>query len=598
MNPEEFSRNDLITDLSPVVSGLGCLFVFILWLASLAGRKRFPAPGLGWNAIGILLVGFGIWLASQFAGQFLALATSWPLWVTSLLGGFAAETILFLYQFEKSLVAPARGKLLLALRLSALAVLLLILIQPVRSFLESKEIEREVAVLIDESDSMLLAQERLDPTERLDRAALFDSNSVAGRPPFASVLKRASSIQETLLYEISALESAPTPQAGLETRSPSLPQVFEKLSGENGDLISTLASLRELSSLGPVRGEIDSFLKRSRDGLVRILALSEEAASKGDAAELLRQLKIAEEEVTGIVDSAGSVGRKADEGFFQSLSASRQEQINSLAEVPRIEVARQSLEFAPRTETEGEASRSLSEQLKENYNLRFFRFAREVERLPDLASLEKEPGIGTDPARSQTDFGEALDYVLENTAAESLAGVLVLSDGRHNGGVLPEDALRQLAVQNTPLSTVPIGGRVGPVDISILNVKAPESIYLDDRVVVSADAKMDGVHGKTVVAELLCNSAIVETLEIEVSDVNYRTELRFVHRPDEKGIHDYRIRLESEEEEMFPDNNEWDFKVAVTDDRTNVLLVDSYPRWEFRYLRNLFYGRDKSVHLQ
>jgi len=36
----------------------------------------------------------------------------------------------------------------------------------------------------------------------------------------------------------------------------------------------------------------------------------------------------------------------------------------------------------------------------------------------------------------------------------------------------------------------------------------------------------------------------------------------------------------------------------VTDDRTNVLVVDSFPRWEFRYLRNLFYGRDKSVHLQ
>ena len=30
----------------------------------------------------------------------------------------------------------------------------------------------------------------------------------------------------------------------------------------------------------------------------------------------------------------------------------------------------------------------------------------------------------------------------------------------------------------------------------------------------------------------------------------------------------------------------------------NVLLVDGRPRWEYRYLRNLFYGRDKSVHLQ
>ena len=42
----------------------------------------------------------------------------------------------------------------------------------------------------------------------------------------------------------------------------------------------------------------------------------------------------------------------------------------------------------------------------------------------------------------------------------------------------------------------------------------------------------------------------------------------------------------------------WSFETAVTDARTNVLIVDSFPRWEFRYLRNLFYGRDKSIHLQ
>ena len=36
----------------------------------------------------------------------------------------------------------------------------------------------------------------------------------------------------------------------------------------------------------------------------------------------------------------------------------------------------------------------------------------------------------------------------------------------------------------------------------------------------------------------------------------------------------------------------------MSDARTNVLLIDQTPRWEFRYLRNLFYGRDQSIHLQ
>jgi hypothetical protein len=90
----------------------------------------------------------------------------------------------------------------------------------------------------------------------------------------------------------------------------------------------------------------------------------------------------------------------------------------------------------------------------------------------------------------------------------------------------------------------------------------------------------------------------VETQEIPVPDERFRTSLRFGHAPPEKGIFTYSLSIEPQPNEAFPGNNVWEFETAVTDDRTNVLLVDGAPRWEFRYLRNLFYGRDKSVHLQ
>jgi hypothetical protein len=60
----------------------------------------------------------------------------------------------------------------------------------------------------------------------------------------------------------------------------------------------------------------------------------------------------------------------------------------------------------------------------------------------------------------------------------------------------------------------------------------------------------------------------------------------------------YEIKVDTLDGELFSDNNLWRSDVAVSDDRINVHLVDSSPRWEFRYLRNLFFGRDKSVHLQ
>ena len=173
------------------------------------------------------------------------------------------------------------------------------------------------------------------------------------------------------------------------------------------------------------------------------------------------------------------------------------------------------------------------ERLKEDYNLRYFRFARDVEQITMGEDAENswEDEMGSDPAAAQTDMTSALEYILENTAPESLAGVLLLTDGRHNGGSLPEDSLRQLAVQNTPLSAVPIGGRLGPVDISLLHVKAPESIYLDDRVIVAAEAKIDGLLGEKVKAELLCNGEVADTIDIDITDVSFRTELRFCASP-------------------------------------------------------------------
>jgi hypothetical protein len=74
--------------------------------------------------------------------------------------------------------------------------------------------------------------------------------------------------------------------------------------------------------------------------------------------------------------------------------------------------------------------------------------------------------------------------------------------------------------------------------------------------------------------------------------------VKFRHAPEEGGVGEYRVVLSGLEEETFDNNNAWEFQTVVSDARTNVLLIDRHPRWEFRYLRNLFYGRDQSIHLQ
>lgn len=602
MNPEDYSRDDIVTQLSPVFAAILAVIALAGWGVTLILRRRLPRAMPAWIIFGFVLSGFAIWLTLQFLSSFLSLATSWPLIALAVCGGFAVELIAGFYGFERSLVTKSRGRWLLALRLGALAVLILILAQPVRSFLETREIEREIAILIDESDSMLLSDQRLSSTEALDRAALLGMDEVQSRPAFQSVATQTSALSSGIKTERESLQSGPNTAAGLETRAAGLPAFFESSKQANAVLTETLTNIRQQDLSAEVKNRVEEYLKRSRDGLPRILDAAKSASESGNAEELIRQLELAGKEISEISNTLEQTATKADSDFLGSLDETARSKVMEAAATSRLKLARSTLDFPvppkEKTEESSQAKIPLVERLREDYNLRFFRFARDMSQFSIDGETTWDGEMGIDPAAAQTDMTSALEHVLENTAPESLAGVLVLSDGRHNGANLPEDSLRQLAVQNTPLSAVPIGGKLGPVDISLLHVKAPESIYLDDRVVVAAEAKIDGLLGEKITAELLCNGEVADSIELDITDVSYRTELRFVHRPEEKGILDYQIRLQPDEREIFQTNNEWDFKVAVTDDRTNVLLVDGFPRWEFRYLRNLFYGRDKSVHLQ
>ncbi|MEM6279308.1 MAG: hypothetical protein AAF733_07525 [Verrucomicrobiota bacterium] len=610
MNPDTFQREDIIRSLSPALAAAVCLFLFLVWIGLLFLRRRLAFPAWAGHTLGFLIATASTWFGLQFLGSTLSLATSWPLLALSIIGAASAEFILLIYHFEQSLVKQGRSHWLLTLRLGTLATLILVLAQPVRSFLETREIEREIAILIDQSDSMLLTDQRLNATEKLDRAALFGVSSLEKRPPLREVEKISSRLSAKFAEEQSALLSAPSPLAALESRSSQLAEFFKSSRAFNKELIALLDELSSLGLPADIQQRLEDYRKRSRDGITRILDRAETAFNNKNGEELLKQISVAQGELSGILNTLPGTYANADTWFYLSLEEMDREEIDANAATSRIEIARRILESPLSTKSRhatavdevspGDAvdGTTLLERLGGSYNLRLYHFDNNIRQFSSLEEGDWTADMGTSPGRALTDFSGAMEKVLETTSPESLAGVLLLSDGRHNGPTLPEDSLRQLAVQNTPLSAVPIGGALGPVDMSILSLEAPESIYLDDRILVSAEVKLDGLLGKEVEATLFANDVIVEKTSIEVTDINFRTELSFVHRPEEKGILDYEIRLKPDPDEIFQNNNHWDFKVAVTDDRTNVLLVDGFPRWEFRYLRNLFYGRDKSVHLQ
>jgi len=229
------------------------------------------------------------------------------------------------------------------------------------------------------------------------------------------------------------------------------------------------------------------------------------------------------------------------------------------------------------------------QKLGESMKVRTVRAARSVR---DTGEGESE-GWG-----DATDLAAALGTVLEQVPPDDLGGVIMVSDGRHNRPGRVEDVARRFGILDAPVGVIATGSAEPPRDASVLDVKAPEAIHLGDRMRVTAMLKFDGYKGREAKVRLMRGEERIEEREIRIPQDHHREEVRFTTVPEDGGVGGFRIEIEGLDGERFADNNAWAFETSITDARTNVLIVESTPRWEFRYLRNLFYGRDKSVHLQ
>lgn len=236
-----------------------------------------------------------------------------------------------------------------------------------------------------------------------------------------------------------------------------------------------------------------------------------------------------------------------------------------------------------------------------NLTVDLFRFGNGIEALSELE--EGHDMTPRDPKeqmfRSTTDYCTALEKVLTELPAEEVSSILLMTDGRHNGPSGVGSLARRFGAYHIRVDSVVVGGTVKPFDIAIASVDAPESVFEGDKVRFTVVVRATGANGREASLVFKNDSmAILEEKKFTVDSDDWVREFKFTDTPKDCDIYRYFFEIPSFDGELFKNNNRRDIDVAVSNDRTNVLLVDDRPRWEYRYLRNLFYGRDKSVHLQ
>jgi uncharacterized membrane protein len=231
-----------------------------------------------------------------------------------------------------------------------------------------------------------------------------------------------------------------------------------------------------------------------------------------------------------------------------------------------------------------------------DYEPRLFRFDEDGAPLPDLAAL-----IGRGRA---TGLGDALAEGLAAQRGRHVTDVVIVSDGRSNAGVSPLDAARGAAAAGIAVHTVVVGDTRPERNVLVELVEVPEEVLEGDEIAVTARVVGRGSTDLGSVSVLLEEldrtgepSRVLAEERAEPDEGGERVVFLAPPGAPERGRRErrFRISVAPVPDETLLDDNAVEFSIQIAPEKIRVLYVDGYPRWEYRFLKELLKRADENI---
>ncbi len=272
---------------------------------------------------------------------------------------------------------------------------------------------------------------------------------------------------------------------------------------------------------------------------------------------------------------------------------------------PRADLEREDLQKLARIDfvnefLRGEKTDPRKSSLAQRYRLRFYEFAKDIR--PKYAKGEAGGGptreivAGSSEALgTETRIGDSMRKVLNELRGQSVAGLVIFTDGRSNAGDNPVEAARIAAKRSVPIFPVGVGDRK-IFDVEVKRVEAPERAFSGDYVSFEATLEQKGYAGEKAKVVLKRGTETVDSKDVEFpgDGKSFRVPLR--HKPDTPGKADYKVVIEGRTGELVTDNNSRSHTLNVVEGKIKVLYVEgeNLPRWEYRFLKHAMM-RDRTL---
>lgn len=209
------------------------------------------------------------------------------------------------------------------------------------------------------------------------------------------------------------------------------------------------------------------------------------------------------------------------------------------------------------------------------------------------------------PRGRSTRIGDAVRSVLRRHRGEPLAGIVLLSDGAQNEGLGVATAVALARDAHISIYPIGMGTDRRPINVRVVDLEAPQRVFPGDPFSLTGYIQAFGMEGRSVRVSLVSGEEgdlegqteiLEEEQRVTLEEDGKVVSLEFKLVPEETGTRIYRLRVDAPVEDVNREDDQQGTTVHVLERRSRVLLLAGGPTREYRFLRNQLY-RDDEVEL-
>lgn len=232
--------------------------------------------------------------------------------------------------------------------------------------------------------------------------------------------------------------------------------------------------------------------------------------------------------------------------------------------------------------------------------------------VPLMKSTDGGIDIG-DATGERSLLSRSIEQALSRSTGRQVSAIVLLTDGRTTDP--PDRALiRRLQAEGIAVSSVALGAKEPLGDTSITGVQAPRRAFSKDLVPIEATIERRGpARVRPARVELVDKStgSVLDFTDLPgignsaSDDVPTKETVQLVAKPATTGNAQWEVRVSEPAlpalstggqpvRDLLPTNNQRAVPITIVDRPMRVLYIDGYPRWEYRYLKNLL-QRERTI---